>query len=790
MTLFILEKVRRCDSMLSKMTLYYNTFRQKNENTVYPYTMSVNSLDDLRKVVMYDHVCAKYQDNRRKISSFIQANCSMFDVDNTDSDDSTQWITPENVKKAFNDVPFWVVFSKNHMKEKNGKAPRPKFHVYFPDITINNSEMYKNLKDKVCKYFTAFDFNARDTARFFHGVENPQPLFFEGNTLLSDFMNKITYNEEEATAIEPESNHTDIIQEGSRNTTLYRFATRKLVRLGDITNEAYQAFKIESSKCLPPLDEKELCSIWKSALKFYNQKVKSSSTYIPPEQYDNLSRAVPLKPDDFTDIGQAKVFSCEYGEILRFSPFTKFLYYTGKVWIENDLKTHGLAQQLTDRQLKDAFAQLDEAQKEENIAAVNGDKAKQKDAKDRIRKATKYRSFILNNRHTLRITAVLKEVQPMLEIDISKLDADGFLLNTPKGTVDLRTGDLNSHMPLDYCTKITTVSPEDEGAELFKSFLQTITCGNQDLEEYLQIVAGMCSIGKVYSENLIIAYGSGKNGKSTFFNLLSRIMGGYSGNLSAEVFTANCRKNKSPEYAELRGKRLVIASELEEETHLNTAIVKQLCSTDSIYAEKKYKAPFQFTPSHTTILCTNHLPRVNTLDSGTWRRLIVVPFNAVIEQQEEIKNYADYLYEKAGGAILSWIIKGAVKYINMNYKIVLPQAVQQSIEEYRMGNDWLKNFTYECCEIDKSFSEKAGELYQGYRKYCIRMGESAKRSDSFKKALEEAGYRTKRKNTGNFVYGLRLAIKIPEFQMPYVSPLSVLVCDGQDEISSKEQVEF
>ena len=92
------------------------------------------------------------------------------------------------------------------------------------------------------------------------------------------------------------------------------------------------------------------------------------------------------------------------------------------------------------------------------------------------------------------------------------------------------------------------------------------------------------------------------SGKSTLFNLLAYVLGDYAGNLSAETLTANCRKNKSPEYAELRGRRLVIAAELEEGMRFDTAIIKKLCSTDPILAEPKYKKPFTFIPSHTVVL--------------------------------------------------------------------------------------------------------------------------------------------------------------------------------------------
>ena len=115
---------------------------------------------------------------------------------------------------------------------------------------------------------------------------------------------------------------------------------------------------------------------------------------------------------------------------------------------------------------------------------------------------------------------------------------------------------------------------------------------------------------------------------------------------------------------------------------MSTSTVKQLASTDQIYAEKKYKAPFAFTPSHTLILYTNHLPRVGAMDAGIWRRLIVIPFNATIEGDTDVKNYADHLYTHAGGAILSWIMDGARLIHAEDYKLTPPPQVQAASQSY------------------------------------------------------------------------------------------------------------
>lgn len=103
-------------------------------------------------------------------------------------------------------------------------------------------------------------------------------------------------------------------------------------------------------------------------------------------------------------------------------------------------------------------------------------------------------------------------------------------------------------------------------------------------------------------------------------------------------------------------------------------MVKQLTSTDPVFAEKKYKDPFSFVPSHTLVLYTNHLPKVGAKDTGIWRRLIVIPFKAKIEGNSDIKNYTEYLCENAGEAIMKWMIEGAQQAIDLGFKFPVPQV--------------------------------------------------------------------------------------------------------------------
>ena len=370
--------------------------------------------------------------------------------------------------------------------------------------------------------------------------------------------------------------------------------------------------------------------------------------------------------------------------------------------------------------------------------------------------ASKYYAFVMKRRDMKYVTSALQAAKPMLLKNITDFDSQEFLLNAPNATYDLQDGSSKDHAAEDLITKMTAVSPSDDGMDLWKKALDSFFCGDQELIDYVQQIVGLSAIGKVYVEALVIAYGEGSNGKSTFWNTIARVLGTYSGTISADALTVGCKRNVKPEMAELKGKRLVIAAELEEGMRLNTSIVKQLCSTDEVTAEKKYKDPFKYVPTHTLVLYTNHLPRVGANDDGIWRRLIVIPFNAKITGTSDRKNYADYLYENAGGAVLSWIIDGAEKAIKNKYKLKTPKVVEDAINKYRENNDWFSAFVEECCEVDATYTQKSGEFYQEYRSYCARTGEYTRSTTDFYTALENAGFERKRAKSGITVYGIRL----------------------------------
>lgn len=727
-------------------------------NCLYPNKNVVTDKESFIAATKMDHVTAKYKGNYRSKDNFESSDCIPLDCDNDHSENPDDWLTPFDIALSIPGVVFAASYSRHHNLPKGDKSARPRFHVFFPIPKVTDGEEYAAMKRKIADAFPYYDTNALDSARFLYGNDSDEVEFYEGDKTILDYLEEDDFADFDASL--------EQVPEGQRNSTMSHIAGKIIKRYGN-TEEAYQIFLKKAELCNPPLPESELKVIWRSASKFGN-KVSNQEGYIPPEQYNSDCR---LKPEDFSDVGQATVLATEYKDILRYSPSTDYMVYNGSFWEESKPKSQGVSQDLTERQLAEAETEMKKAMDElvknggmEILVSVGPKKAvqmfnkQQAHAYEMYEDASVYKKYAVKRRDTKNIAATLKEARPMLEVEQRNLDADEFMLNTPTLTYDLRQGIKfpMEHRPEHFITKQTTVDPSSDGEDIWAAALDTFFLKDTNLIDYVQRMVGLSAIGKVYMEALIIAYGEGRNGKSTFWNVIARVLGTYSGNISADMLTVGCRRNVKPELAEAKGKRMLIAAELEEGMRLNTANVKQLCSTDEIYAEKKYKDPFSYTPTHTLVLYTNHLPKVGAIDKGTWRRLIVIPFDAKIEGSADIKNYADYLFEKAGGAILTWVIEGARKVIADNYKIDPPQKVRDAIEHYKESNDWLSYFLSERCELDPAYVAKSSEVYNEYRIFCTQVGEFTRSTTDFYTALETVGFERYRDRKGRYIKGLRL----------------------------------
>lgn len=353
-------------------TYYLNEFEIKDE-------MPLEEREQLLKQAFArDYTCVRLKDGVRLKTNFHSADCVGFDVDNEHSEDPNDWVTPADIRRMFPDVKLIVHFSRNHLKEKDGKPARSKFHVLFLVDEIDNVRLYESMKKTAFKICPYFDSNALDAVRMFFGTPDPQIEIFDGSMKLTEFFEKndIGFNVGKAVNAdvdidnlpdgplgqdEPDKEVGRLdgspILEGERNATLFVGAVCALKRLGN-SIKARKLFDEATSRCIPPLDENEIERIWRNAVRYAEHNAQQKG-YIPPEEYD---KETSLRPEDFTDLGQAKVIAKAYGNIIRYSPATGFLCYNGAFWTESNIKGQELVQIFTDRQLKEAERGIFEAE--------------------------------------------------------------------------------------------------------------------------------------------------------------------------------------------------------------------------------------------------------------------------------------------------------------------------------------------------------------------------------------------------------------------------------------------
>ena len=262
------------------------------KNCLYPRSGTSNDPDELKRLFRNDHTLIRFKNNYRCIDNFAEAVVAVLDNDNDHSDNPQDWVSIENISTIFPDVPCVVSTSRNHMRQKGARSPRPRYHVAFPIDPITRPEAYTALMQRVQAMFPFFDGKALDAGRFFFGNPDTEVYSFPGRITLTQFM-----EEQEAERAFAEIGVT--IQEGSRNSTLSHGAGKLLKRWGD-TPEAYQGFLAQAEQCNPPLEQQELAQIWHSARKFFHTKVKHDPAYVKPGDYNAPSQPTWEKPIPFT----------------------------------------------------------------------------------------------------------------------------------------------------------------------------------------------------------------------------------------------------------------------------------------------------------------------------------------------------------------------------------------------------------------------------------------------------------------------------------------------------------
>lgn len=335
--------------------------------------------------------------------------------------------------------------------------------------------------------------------------------------------------------------------------------------------------------------------------------------------------------------------------------------------------------------------------------------------------------------------------EPGIPILPAEMDRDGWLLNCLNGTIDLRTGALRPHDQADAITKLCPVEFDPYATcPLWEATLELFFNGDQKVIAYWQRVCGYALVGVVRDHVLPIAYGDGSNGKSTVLGAMLDVLGpDYAMKAPPDMLMAKGHDTHPTERADLFGKRLVVAIETAEGRRLDETMVKELTGGDKIRARRMREDFWEFNPSHTLIMATNHRPRIRGTDNGIWRRLKLIPFTVKVEGAKADTKMGEKLKAEAAG-ILAWAVRGCLSWQEVG--LYEPDSVVAATTEYRSEQDVLGSFLAERTIQNPGFRTKCGEVYQAYKQWAEAAGERPVSLTEFGSRMDDRGIDTIKNN--------------------------------------------
>jgi len=337
----------------------------------------------------------------------------------------------------------------------------------------------------------------------------------------------------------------------------------------------------------------------------------------------------------------------------------------------------------------------------------------------------------------------------------SKWDSDNWILNTPGGVVDLRTGNLRPFVfAQDYLTRITAVAPAEHLSEdsLWLKFLKRVTDGDEALELFLQRIAGYSLTGEINEECLFFFYGCGQNGKSKFLGALSWVLNEYHRVAPITALMSTAQETHPTELAGLHAARLVTAIETKGGKSWDESKIKSLTGADPLTARFMRGDFFDFIPKFKILVAANHKPGRRTIDTAMRRRLHLIPFKVEIPANERDKDLLEKL-KAEGDQILRWAINGCLNW--QKEGLNPPKTVSNATEEYFAGEDAIGRWLSECCESDVNFTATKKELFRSWRDWTERTKEYTGSQRKFTEELQKRGFRSGGHGAGT-LFGLKL----------------------------------
>ena len=329
-------------------------------------------------------------------------------------------------------------------------------------------------------------------------------------------------------------------------------------------------------------------------------------------------------------------------------------------------------------------------------------------------------------------------------------DTDPMLLNLLNGVLDLRTRTLMPHSPRFLVTNLADVVFDPAAiAPMWERFINDVMGGDREMIRFLRQVSGIAITGDVSEQFLCIHYGLGRNGKSSYLNAMSDLLGSYATPGPANLLIENGKYGREPEllFDVLKGKRLVTASETNEGATFAEATVKRLTGGDRVLTRGCFKDPTKALPTWHLQIAVNHKPVEMGREEAIWRRVKPIPWEQTFQGSREDTGLGGKLAKERSG-ILNWCLDGLADW--QSNGLFTPDKVKAALRRYRDEYDIIGAWIAERCSVGPNCVAEATMLFEDFRRWCETAKEDSGTLTSFGLKMEERGFKASRPSSGTF----------------------------------------
>lgn len=334
-------------------------------------------------------------------------------------------------------------------------------------------------------------------------------------------------------------------------------------------------------------------------------------------------------------------------------------------------------------------------------------------------------------------TEVIKYIEAKLAETLTEFNTNPMIICFKNGCLDVTD---MSFKPMDD-TMLETIqigcdyNPTATSATV-DEFFKTATCGNAAIETLLYEAMGYSMLKTSELQKAFLLLGGGRNGKSTFFDLLKGILG--KNNITTISFKDLATTFRA---SSLDGKLASIAGDISSQPVQESDLFKSITAGEDVLIEKKFEHAYEKALFSTMFFGGNALPRTADISEGFFRRFCIIPFNADLSKVTKVGGmlFKNRLLSKES---IEYAAYKAVTAINnvltTTFDFTKCDEVEEMLTQYKIMNSSVLSWYYDDKEgkLSSLLGIKTSTHYTRYKEWCSENGFKSCKSSTFVQQLK------------------------------------------------------